>query len=86
MSEAVAWIECRVVQEYAGGDHALVLGEVLNVASHGDHHEPLLYYRSSFRAIQQEDMPGSQPVSTRTVVSSRREGKKAGDAASILLV
>src|SRR5438105_8585817 len=85
-SEALAWIECRVVQEYPGGDHALVLGEVLHVASHGEHHEPLLYYRSSFRAIQQEDMPGSQPVSTRTMASGRREGKKAGDAASILLI
>jgi flavin reductase (DIM6/NTAB) family NADH-FMN oxidoreductase RutF len=49
-SEALAWIECRVACEYPGGDHALVLGEVLNVAYHGDHQDPLLYYCSSFRS------------------------------------
>lgn len=52
--DALAWIECRVVQEYPGGDHALILGEVLNLAHHGEHHEPLLYYRSSFWTIKQE--------------------------------
>jgi flavin reductase (DIM6/NTAB) family NADH-FMN oxidoreductase RutF len=54
--EALAYVECRVVAEYPGGDHALLLGEVIalksqpmeNVEPMGDDALPLLYYRSQF--------------------------------------
>jgi flavin reductase (DIM6/NTAB) family NADH-FMN oxidoreductase RutF len=49
-AEALARIECRVVNEYPGGDHMLILGKAINV-EHSDHHsvgEPLLYYCSAF--------------------------------------
>lgn len=54
--DAIAWVECRIAHEYPGGDHALLLGEVASVEYSNDSvaREPLLYYRSSFRAIQQE--------------------------------
>jgi flavin reductase (DIM6/NTAB) family NADH-FMN oxidoreductase RutF len=49
-AEALARIECRVAHEYSGGDHALILGEVVSVDSCSDSlaNEPLLYYRSTF--------------------------------------
>jgi flavin reductase (DIM6/NTAB) family NADH-FMN oxidoreductase RutF len=60
---SVAWIECRVFSEYPGGDHALLLGEVLNIAYQDEAPvcEPLLYYRSNFRAIQPEKVVLDQP-------------------------
>jgi flavin reductase (DIM6/NTAB) family NADH-FMN oxidoreductase RutF len=84
--EALAWIECRVAQEYAGGDHVLVLGEVLNIEYHGEQHEPLLYYRSSFWAIQQTEAPSGQAVSGGKVVSGHGEEGKPVVAASTLLL
>jgi flavin reductase (DIM6/NTAB) family NADH-FMN oxidoreductase RutF len=55
-ADALARIECRVSTEYPGGDHALVLGEVVSV-DYGDEllaQEPLLYYRSAFWVNPQE--------------------------------
>jgi flavin reductase (DIM6/NTAB) family NADH-FMN oxidoreductase RutF len=55
-TDALARIECRVSTEYPGGDHALMLGEVVSV-DYGDDHlaqEPLLYYRSAFWVNPQE--------------------------------
>ncbi|HVU70471.1 MAG TPA: flavin reductase family protein, partial [Ktedonobacteraceae bacterium] len=63
-ADALASIECRVAQEYPGGDHTLVLGEVVSVHYRTDHlaNEPLLYYRSTFRmptppALVAKDLP-----------------------------
>jgi flavin reductase (DIM6/NTAB) family NADH-FMN oxidoreductase RutF len=63
-AEALASIECRVAQEYPGGDHTLVLGEVVSVHYRTDHlaNEPLLYYRSAFQvhtspALVAKDLP-----------------------------
>lgn len=55
-AEALARIECRVASEYPGGDHALVLGEVVSVDCSEDRlaGKPLLYYRSTFWTNQQE--------------------------------
>jgi len=63
-SGAIAWVECRVAQEYPGGDHALLLGEVLSVAysDDSDAREPLLYYCSSFLAIPQGYTLNSLPL------------------------
>jgi flavin reductase (DIM6/NTAB) family NADH-FMN oxidoreductase RutF len=43
---ALAWIECRVHQVFPGGDHSVILGEVVDCeAGKGD---PLLFFRGSF--------------------------------------
>jgi flavin reductase (DIM6/NTAB) family NADH-FMN oxidoreductase RutF len=63
LGDAIAWVECRVANEYPGGDHALLLGEVASVEYSDDSvaREPLLYYHSSFRVIQQEHTLSSLP-------------------------
>jgi flavin reductase (DIM6/NTAB) family NADH-FMN oxidoreductase RutF len=55
-ADALARIECRVSTEYPGGDHALMLGEVVSVSYSDDlqANEPLLYYRSTFWVTPQE--------------------------------
>ena len=40
LTEAAAWLECRLWQEYPGGDHAIVVGEVMEAGLTKSH--PLL--------------------------------------------
>ncbi len=46
---ALACLECRKIQMYAGGDHRVFLGEV--EAVHVKDGAPLLYYRGEYRSI-----------------------------------
>ena len=47
---ALAHFECRLYRVDDGGDHLLVLGEVL--AAHTHDRTPLLYYHRSFRTVR----------------------------------
>src|SRR5579883_2098038 len=79
-ADALARIECRVSNEYPGGDHALVLGEVVSVDFRDDHlaNQPLLYYRSAFWVNPQERVASKLPPSTgKLAAPQREEGKRA---------
>jgi flavin reductase (DIM6/NTAB) family NADH-FMN oxidoreductase RutF len=43
---ALASIECRIVHSYLGGDHTIVVGEVL--ATHVNEGDPLAYFRGGY--------------------------------------
>jgi flavin reductase (DIM6/NTAB) family NADH-FMN oxidoreductase RutF len=46
---AICTLECRVHEQYPGGDHSIFVGEVLDAqTSEG---APLVYYRSAYREI-----------------------------------
>jgi flavin reductase (DIM6/NTAB) family NADH-FMN oxidoreductase RutF len=81
-AEALARIECRVAQEYPGGDHALILGHVVSVDYHDEHlaNEPVLYYRSTFWVKHPQEYAASQiPVSTgkaAAVQKAERQGEE----------
>jgi len=50
LSDALAWVDCRVEAIYDGGDHSIILGRVVALgASSGD---PLLYYRGRYGRIE----------------------------------
>lgn len=57
--ESLACVECKVTAEYPGGDHFLVLGEVLRLDIHHENlgNGPLLYYRSKFSSIPGDTAP-----------------------------
>jgi flavin reductase (DIM6/NTAB) family NADH-FMN oxidoreductase RutF len=76
-TEALAWIECRVAQEVSGGDHMLILGEVLNLKYHDglSTSEPLLYYCSSFRTFTAEPLVINQSVVLKTPLPTYEEEK-----------
>jgi 3-hydroxy-9,10-secoandrosta-1,3,5(10)-triene-9,17-dione monooxygenase reductase component len=61
LSEALAFLACRLVNEYAGGDHTIYLGEVveLGVPRHGV--EPLVFYRGSMGVLQ-DQLPGVNSI------------------------
>lgn len=46
----VGWIECRVVERYAGGDHTIFVGEVVN-ANQGEGN-PLIFHRGRYKALR----------------------------------
>jgi flavin reductase (DIM6/NTAB) family NADH-FMN oxidoreductase RutF len=52
--EALACLECRVADRYPGGDHVLLLGQVmaLKCSTEAQASEPLIFYSSAFRALK----------------------------------
>lgn len=49
LADALGYLECRIVQIVAGGDHTIFLGQVEAADAHEG--EPLLYYRGSYRRL-----------------------------------
>ncbi|MCP4189527.1 MAG: flavin reductase [Planctomycetaceae bacterium] len=48
--DALGWLDCKVVDVVAGGDHDIFIGEILD----GDHQEegdPLIYFSGGYRRI-----------------------------------
>ena len=51
LDQAVAWLECRTYAVYPGGDHSIVVGEVVSVGLGDESAGALLYHRSSYRVL-----------------------------------
>lgn len=51
MNQAVAWLECRTHALHPGGDHSIVVGEVLGVRLGPGDVGALLYHRSAYRQV-----------------------------------
>jgi flavin reductase len=47
LATSVGWVDCRLWASYDGGDHVIVVGEVVDLGI-GRHDEPLVYYRSTY--------------------------------------
>jgi flavin reductase (DIM6/NTAB) family NADH-FMN oxidoreductase RutF len=50
LSDALATLECRLVDQYPGGDHTIFIGEVVS-GNAQDRAGPLLYYRSGYHSL-----------------------------------
>jgi 3-hydroxy-9,10-secoandrosta-1,3,5(10)-triene-9,17-dione monooxygenase reductase component len=50
LAGCIGWIDCRVHNVHAEGDHYIVVGKVLDLVE-GEAGEPLLFYRSSYRHL-----------------------------------
>jgi flavin reductase (DIM6/NTAB) family NADH-FMN oxidoreductase RutF len=48
LDEALATFECRTVEVYSGGDHTILLGEVLDLAVPRPDAAPLVHYRGQY--------------------------------------
>lgn len=48
LSRFHAVMECRLHQEYEGGDHAIIVGRVQRLYGHADAGDPLLFYQGQF--------------------------------------
>jgi flavin reductase len=47
LDDALGWLDCRVWASYDGGDHVIVVGEVVDLDV-GPQDDPLLYFRSGY--------------------------------------
>jgi 3-hydroxy-9,10-secoandrosta-1,3,5(10)-triene-9,17-dione monooxygenase reductase component len=45
----LGYVECKVTQCYDGGDHTIVLGEILNVSATGE--RPLLFFKGKYQRL-----------------------------------
>ncbi|MEI8055897.1 MAG: flavin reductase [Actinomycetes bacterium] len=50
LSDALAYLECRVVEQVTGGTHTIFLGKVVHASAHEG--EPLAYFRGGFGRFQ----------------------------------
>jgi flavin reductase (DIM6/NTAB) family NADH-FMN oxidoreductase RutF len=51
---ALAAMECRTHAVHDGGDHSIVVGEVLGVTERGDERGPLIYHAGRYRRLASE--------------------------------
>jgi flavin reductase (DIM6/NTAB) family NADH-FMN oxidoreductase RutF len=49
LNGAIGYLECKIVQSYDGGDHTIIIGEVLNAVATGG--QPLLFFRGKYRRL-----------------------------------
>ncbi|TNC48117.1 flavin reductase [Mumia zhuanghuii] len=85
LDRAIGWLECRTWHTYDGGDHTIVVGEVLGASVRADGDvpappgsgfaestlgEPLLYYRSHYGALVRS--PESEKNSGPSPVQQQR--------------
>ena len=49
LSEAIAFFECRMALEYEGGDHVILVGEVID-GGLGSESPPLVYFRGGYQS------------------------------------
>lgn len=76
--QALIRVECVVAGAYPGGDHVLLLGEVMAIEQDGSMRAsaPLLFYHSAFHTLQPETVapgPPSHSESHRRSVRERSE-------------
>jgi flavin reductase (DIM6/NTAB) family NADH-FMN oxidoreductase RutF len=57
LDTAIATLDCRTTAVHPAGDHDVVIGQVLGMVVVGPEAEPLVYYRSRFRALAPEGDP-----------------------------
>jgi flavin reductase (DIM6/NTAB) family NADH-FMN oxidoreductase RutF len=50
LGDALAYLECRIEREVDGGDHAIMIGEVLGLAVQRDS-QPLTFFRNAFHQL-----------------------------------
>lgn len=52
LSDALAWIECRAYAKYDGGDHLIIVGQVLSLsAKPGASARPLIFFGGKYREL-----------------------------------
>jgi len=52
LSEALAWIECRSYAKYDGGDHLIIVGQVLSLTARtGASARPLVFFGGKYRQL-----------------------------------
>jgi flavin reductase (DIM6/NTAB) family NADH-FMN oxidoreductase RutF len=51
LDAALSALECRTVSVYDGGDHSIIVGEVVGVANSADDRGPLIHHQGQYRSL-----------------------------------
>lgn len=51
LSDAIAFLDCRVVSRFDAGDHTIFVGDVAALGVHKLEHAPLLYFNGQYRVL-----------------------------------
>jgi flavin reductase (DIM6/NTAB) family NADH-FMN oxidoreductase RutF len=51
LDDSIAWLECRTIAVHDGGDHDIVLGQVVELALGDRDAAPLVYYRGHYGTV-----------------------------------
>jgi flavin reductase len=54
LDDALSALECRTTAVYDGGDHSIVVGEVVGVTDAGDDRGPLIHHAGRYRRLAPE--------------------------------
>lgn len=54
LSEALAFLVCRTANRFDAGDHAIILGEVVELGAPMRGREPLVFFEGAFRVLEHE--------------------------------
>lgn len=52
---SIGWVDCEVWATYDGGDHIIVVGEVVDLDLAMEDAPPLVYYRSGYHTVAVDD-------------------------------
>ncbi|HLH13776.1 MAG TPA: flavin reductase family protein [Solirubrobacteraceae bacterium] len=66
---ALATVACRVSAMHRGGDHMIVVGEVLSTSSAPEELTPLLFFRGSYSRLERERPPEPRRSAARRRVA-----------------
>lgn len=61
LGEALASLACRVQQVHDGGDHWIVVGEVLDLYQSEGPHRPLLFFGGKYHQLRRQEPEHLQP-------------------------
>ncbi len=54
LSEAAGYLACSLVNEYDGGDHVILLGEVIELGAPRRLQEPLIFFRGAMSVLEED--------------------------------
>ena len=61
LSDALAFLSCRTVDAFDGGDHTIFVGQVVELGVPRQHQEPLVFFRGWLGALE-EELRGVHPI------------------------
>ncbi|MBG93067.1 MAG: flavin reductase [Chloroflexi bacterium] len=50
----IAFAECKIRDQFPGGDHTIIVGEVVDFASNNSDDDPLLFFKGKYRKLSKE--------------------------------
>jgi flavin reductase (DIM6/NTAB) family NADH-FMN oxidoreductase RutF len=54
LEAALSWLECQTTAVYDGGDHSIIVGEVVGVSNTADDRGPLIHHQGQYRSLAPE--------------------------------